>query len=166
MTEEVKRKKVDVEGESPIFKDSKFNLFKIIRNVLLVYVIPYYIKFSYNIVAKNINEMKLFNCNDCFLSIVGFSILCYVLVLIIFILSFYKSIISKTLIFILWSVIVYIYIGQLLSACANKLCLINPFMFPPIVIPFIIIFHKEKYFDLTFILLILLPTINIMIDSI
>ena len=24
MTEEVKRKKVDVEGESPIFKDSKF----------------------------------------------------------------------------------------------------------------------------------------------
>lgn len=46
MTEEVKRKKVDVEGESPIFKDSKFNLFKIIRNVLLVYVIPYYIKFS------------------------------------------------------------------------------------------------------------------------
>lgn len=156
MTEEVKRKKVDVEGESPIFKDSKFNLFKIIRNVLLVYVIPYYIKFSYNIVAKNINEMKLFNCNDCFLSIVGFSILCYVLVLIIFILSF----------LILWSVIVYIYIGQLLSACANKLCLINPFMFPPIVIPFIIIFHKEKYFDLTFILLILLPTINIMIDSI
>lgn len=107
MTEEVKRKKVDVEGESPIFKDSKFNLFKIIRNVLLVYVIPYYIKFSYNIVAKNINEMKLFNCNDCFLSIVGFSILCYVLVLIIFILSFCKSIISKTLIFILWSVIVY-----------------------------------------------------------
>ena len=106
MTEEVKRKKVDVEGESPIFKDSKFNLFKIIRNVLLVYVIPYYIKFSYNIVAKNINEMKLFNCNDCFLSIVGFSILCYVLVLIIFILSFCKSIISKTLIFILWSVIV------------------------------------------------------------
>lgn len=148
------------------YKDGNFDIFKTIRNILLLSIFPYYMKFSYSIVTKNINEMKLFNCNDCFLSIVGFSILCYILVLIILLLSFRRNIISKTLIFILWGVILYIYIGQLLSACAINLCFINPFMYPPIVIPFIIIFHKEKYFNLAFILLILLPTINIMIDSI
>lgn len=153
------------------YKDGEFSWWKSVQNILLVYVVPYVIGLYYDLFYNPSVTRISFDFQGSAIGIILASILCYGLIIIICILSTFcfKSTTLKILIklFNLTSFVVILFCyGLIANICGNPICFLNPFVFPAVVLAFILIFNRTKYFTPFFIILFLIPTSIIITDDI
>lgn len=153
------------------YKDGEFSWWKSVQNILLVYVVPYIIGLYYDLFYNPSVTRISFDFQGSAIGIILASILCYGLIIIICILSTFcfKSTTLKILIklFNLTSFVVILFCyGLIANICGNPICFLNPFVFPAVVLAFILIFNRTKYFSLFFVILFLIPTSIIITDDI
>ncbi len=146
------------------YKDGKFDILKTVRNILLIYILPY-IMWFYSDFSRN-----GYNCLDCGLPIFLMGGFCYGITFIIFILSLIhpkRKIFSNIINFckiLLFLVILYFY-KELIIECGTPICLLNIIAFPPVFFSFILIFKKMKYFSLLLTIIFLIPATIIITDD-
>ncbi len=152
------------------YKDGEFSWWKSIQNILLIYVVSYLIWLYYNSFYNSSVTRISFDFRGSAIGIILASILCYTLIIIIYILSTFcfKNTILKILIrlFNLASFVVILFCyGFIVDICGNPICFLNPFVFPAVAWAFILIFKKSKYFTPFFTILFLIPASIIITDD-
>ena len=149
------------------YKDGEFSWWKSIQNILLIYVVLYLIGLYDD---SSVSKFS-FDFQGSAIGIILASILCYSLIIIICILDTFRfeNTILKTLIklfkFTSFIVILFCY-GLVVNICENPICFLNPFVFPVVVLAFILIFNRTKYFSQFFVVLFLIPASVIITDDI
>lgn len=154
------------------YKDGEFSWWKSIQNILLIYVVSYLIWLYYNSFYNPSVTRISFDCLDCGLPVFGMGILCYILAFTISILNLFHAYFEKMFLkrlvklieFAVFITILYFY-RRTISDCGNPICFLNPFVFPAVVLAFILIFKKSKYFTPFFTILFLIPASIIITDD-
>lgn len=163
-------KKLNLIIKSLFYKDGEFSWWKSIQNILLIYVVSNLTKLYYYVFYNPSVPRFYFDFQGSAIGIILASILCYSLIFIIFIFSSYcfQNTTLKTLIklfnFTSFIVILFFY-GLIVNICGNPICFLNLFAFPTVVLAFILIFKKSKYFTPFFVILFLIPSSIIITDD-
>lgn len=152
------------------YKDGKFSWWKSVQNILLIYVVSYLIWLYYNSFYNSSVTRISFDFQGSAIGIILTSILCYTLIIIICISDSFRlkntalKILIKLYKFTSFIVILFCY-GIIANICGNPICFLNPFVFPAVVLAFILIFKNAKYFSQFFVVLFLIPASIIITDD-
>lgn len=134
-------------------ENNNLDWIKVVRNALLIYLTYFYI----NIWDKfwTVKQSDSSSGGGIFESLLIYINILFVLFIIFF--AFFKNKYIRILSVILFAIMVILYF-RVTPTCWIPLCYFNPYMYFPIPIAFFFVFKNVKYFNLLFVLLILIPS--------
>lgn len=142
--------------------DGNIDWIKSIRNILLLFIILYYIDFFY---LSNDTSRMWMDTGDGGMVVFGYIIICYISAFFILCLRLFKNKIFWLLQIFCLAALFFFY-RLVILFCITPFCLLNPLSFIPLVWGIFLFFKGSKYFNLIFTILILIPSTIIITDDI